>query len=96
MKVQIHALVFLITIIALVFVIPLAGHTSDTKDALNIKRISVDDARARVQTGEAILVCSYKDTKCKSMLLEGAMLLSEFEGKLSSFPIDQEIIFYCG
>jgi hypothetical protein len=56
----------------------------------------VDDARARVQAGKAILVCSYGDTKCKGVLLEGAMLRSEFEKKLPSLPMDQEIIFYCG
>ena len=66
-----------------------------TKDRTAIQRIGAEEARAKVQDGKAVLVCSYDDGKCKDILLEGAMLHSTFESKVSSFPKDQEIIFYC-
>ena len=72
-----------------------AGCTGVTKAGTVIKRIDPEEARAKVQAGKALLVCSYDDGKCKDMLLEGAMLLSTFESKVSSLSMDQEIIFYC-
>jgi len=41
------------------------------------------------------LVCSYDDERCKEILLEGAILKSEFESKLPSLSKTQPIIFYC-
>jgi hypothetical protein len=96
MKMKAYGLFVLFPVLALIFMSPLAGHTSGTKNASGIERISVEDARIRVQSGKALLVCSYGDDKCKGLLLEGGMLKSEFENKLSSLPKDQEIIFYCG
>jgi hypothetical protein len=61
-----------------------------------ITRISPKEARDKIQSGEAILVCSYEDLKCKDILLDGAILRSEFEGRLGELSKDQEIIFYCG
>jgi rhodanese-related sulfurtransferase len=61
-----------------------------------IERISAEDARRKVQGGEALLVCAYDDeAKCGSMKLEGALTLREFRGTLPSLPKDREIIFYC-
>lgn len=60
-----------------------------------IERISVIEARKMARTGDAILVCSYDDDRCKEMLLEGAILKSEFESRLPSLPKTQPIIFYC-
>jgi hypothetical protein len=60
-----------------------------------IERIDVAEARRMVKAGEAILVCSYDDDRCREMLFEGAMLKSEFESKLPSLPKTQTIIFYC-
>jgi hypothetical protein len=82
-------------IFALAFVLPPTGHASGTKGAGSIERISVEDARAKVKAGRALLVCSYSDDKCKGVLLEGAMLRSEFESRLASLSKDREIIFYC-
>ena len=96
MKIQLHGLLILFAIIALVLVSPISVLASGTKGAADIERISVEDARARVQAGEALFVCSYGDDKCKGKLLEGAMLRSEFENKLPSLTQGQEIIFYCG
>lgn len=60
-----------------------------------IERISVEESRAKSQSGEALLVCSYGDDSCKDMLIEGGILKSEFEKKLASLSKEQEIIFYC-
>jgi len=69
---------------------------SQAKIPLDIERIGPDETREKVQSGDALLVCSYNDDKCKPLLLEDAILRSEFEAKLPSLPKDQEIIFYCG
>jgi hypothetical protein len=60
-----------------------------------IERINVEDARIKTESGDALLVCSYEDETCKEILLEGAVLLSEFESRLPSLSKNQEIIFYC-
>jgi hypothetical protein len=60
------------------------------------KRISPGEARRKIQSGEAILVCAYEDEeKCKKMMLEDSMSLKEMESKLSSISREKEIIFYC-
>ena len=67
---------------------------SSTKAVAEMGRISPDEAMKNVKSGEALLVCAYDDGKCKTMLLEGALLRSEFESKLDALPKSQEIIFY--
>jgi hypothetical protein len=67
---------------------------SSTKAVAEISRISPDDAMKKVTSGEALLVCAYDDGKCKTILLEGALLRSELESKLDTLPKSQEIIFY--
>lgn len=60
------------------------------------ERISAEDARRNVQSGQALLVCAYEDeAKCGSMRLEGAITWAEFRGMMPSPPKDQEIILYC-
>ncbi len=59
-------------------------------------RISPEEARRKVTSGSALLVCAYEDDeKCKKLHLEGAIFLTELKPKLSALPKDQEIIFYC-
>ena len=65
-----------------------------SKCSAPIERIAPEEARKSVQAGKALLVCSYDDRKCETRLLEGALLRSEFEGRLSSLSEGQEIIFY--
>ena len=62
----------------------------------SIIRISPKETRAEVKSGKALLVCSYDDLRCKDLLLEGAILRSDFEKRLDELPRYQEIIFYCG
>jgi hypothetical protein len=68
---------------------------SSTKAVADMNRINPDEAREKVKSGEALLVCAYGDNKCKTILFEGALLRSEFESKLDTLPKAQEIIFYC-
>jgi len=59
-------------------------------------RISPQDAHRQVTSGHAILVCAYEDeTKCNTMMLQGAISLKEFESRLPNLKKDQPIIFYC-
>ncbi len=59
-------------------------------------RISPDEARRKVQSGAALLVCAYDDAQMfRSMHLEGAIPLSELQAGLPSLSKEQEIIFYC-
>ncbi|MDJ0780908.1 MAG: hypothetical protein QNJ22_03010 [Desulfosarcinaceae bacterium] len=67
---------------------------SSTKAVAETNRINPDEAMKKSEAGEALLVCSYADDKCKTMLFEGALLRSEFESKLATLPKTQEIIFY--
>lgn len=61
------------------------------------QRIKIEDARRKVQAGDASFVCAYDDEeKCKEMRLQGASTLGEFNSHLSGIPKDKEIIFYCG
>jgi hypothetical protein len=61
-----------------------------------IGRISVGEARGKVQSKAALLVCAYADeAKWKAAQLEGAIPLSNLEARAATLPKDQEMIFYC-
>ncbi len=58
-------------------------------------RIPPEEARKKVLSGEAMLVCAYEDEeKFKRSHLEGAVSLREFKDKAVSLSREQEIIFY--
>ena len=62
----------------------------------DIIRMSPDDAKQRVLSGSALLVCAYGDEqKFTRFHLEGAISLSELRSRLSSLSKETEIIFYC-
>ena len=62
----------------------------------DVERISVEDARRRVDAKRALLVCAYEDeAKCRMINLEGSISLTSFQSRLASLPKSQEIIFYC-
>jgi len=66
------------------------------RKTMDVPRIDPAEARRRVQSGQALLVCGYEDeTKCREMALEGAITLSELKRRLPSLPKSQELIFYC-
>ena len=61
-----------------------------------IDRISVGDARKKVQANQALLVCAYDDeAKCRAVNLDGSISLTSFQSKVASLPKSQEIIFFC-
>ena len=60
-----------------------------------IERVTVTEARDAVSQDAALLVCSYADSRCQSMLFQGAILRSELEARLSSLDKNQTLIFYC-
>ncbi len=60
------------------------------------QRISAQEVRRKVQSGEALLVCAYDDEeKFRSLHLEGAISFREFQSRLPSLSKGQEIVFYC-
>ncbi len=62
-----------------------------------IERISVADARRKVQAKQALLVCAYPDeAKFNAARLDGAISLASFESRVVTLPKSQELIFYCG
>lgn len=59
-------------------------------------RISPEEARQRMTSGSALLVCAYEDEeKCNRLLLEDSVSLTAFKSNLRGVPKDREIIFYC-
>ena len=63
----------------------------------DIPRISVAEARQKVQAHTALLVCAYDDdAKWQKMKLEGATPLPGLAARAATLPKNQEIIFYCG
>jgi hypothetical protein len=62
----------------------------------DIERVGVDEARRRVKSGEALLVCAYDDEeKCRRMGLEGAISLAGLRSRVPTLSKQQELIFYC-
>jgi hypothetical protein len=58
-------------------------------------RIPPEEAYLKVKSGEAILVCAYKDDEeYRRINLEGSISLSEFYSRLPQYSKDQEIILY--
>ena len=61
-----------------------------------VERISPPQARQRVESGNAMLVCGYdSDEKFRQYHLAGAISLEEFQSQAGSIPKNREIIFYC-
>ena len=59
-------------------------------------RIDVETAHRKVVDREALLVCAYEDEeRCKSIRLEGSILMRDLIEQLPWMPRDQELIFYC-
>ncbi len=59
------------------------------------ERISADQARKRVQSGKALLVCGYDDEqKCRGFNVENAITYKQFLSRLPNLPKNEEIIFF--
>jgi len=60
------------------------------------QRISPQEARKRMQSGGAMMVCAYDDAeKCRRFAIEGAVPYPDLMADLGSIPKSQELIFYC-
>lgn len=61
-----------------------------------VARISPQETKEKVTSGEALLVCAYaSDLKFTANHLEGAISLADFQARVTQLPRGQEIIFYC-
>ncbi len=61
-----------------------------------VRRVKPEEARRKVQSGEALFVCAYDSEElCGRMRLERAMTLGELTARLPGIGKEQEIIFYC-
>lgn len=61
-----------------------------------IPRVSPQEARKKVESEGALLVCAYdSEEKFNQMHLEGAMSLAEFSRSQENLSRDREVIFYC-
>ena len=61
-----------------------------------VPRISPREAHERAERRGALLVCAYTAEKCTGTHLAGAITLEEFEVRIPSLGMDQEIILFCG
>ncbi len=69
---------------------------SGRNDMNDTQRVSVEEARKKVQSDSALLVCAYdSDEKFQKMHLEGALSLGDFRTRVSTLSKEKEIIFYC-
>ena len=60
------------------------------------KDIDPTQAREKVRAGRATLVCAYDDeSKCKKVLLDGAISMSQLRRTLPERNKDEELILYC-
>jgi hypothetical protein len=61
-----------------------------------IARIEPQDAKARIDSGAALLVCAYdKPEKFRQNHLQGALSLDQLQGREASLAKESDIIFYC-
>jgi hypothetical protein len=59
-------------------------------------RIGPRDARSRVESGAALLVCAYDNPeKFRRNHLQGAIALEQLKGREAGLAKETEIIFYC-
>ena len=59
-------------------------------------RIAPRDAKNRIESGAALLVCAYDSPeKFRKNHLQGALSLDQLQGRESALAKETEIIFYC-
>ncbi len=75
-KPKIKKPIFILMMVFISVVLLACTRFQNTKD---VTRIGPQETRVAVANSEALLVCAYDDDACKDILLDGAMLRSEFE-----------------
>jgi hypothetical protein len=61
-----------------------------------VPRVTPEETYAKLQSGEALLVCAYdSDARFRQVHLEGAISMEEFQSLRPTLPRDREIVLYC-
>ena len=61
----------------------------------DIEGIDAQQAHAKAESNQALLVCAYEDeAKCRRLNLDGSISFASFKSWVNSLPKSQEIIFY--
>jgi hypothetical protein len=61
----------------------------------DIQRLDAQEARTKVKSNQALLVCAYEDeAKCRRFNLDGSISFASFKSRVNSLPKSQETIFY--
>jgi rhodanese-related sulfurtransferase len=61
----------------------------------DIERISAQQAHAKAEAKQALLICAYEDeAKCRMLNLDGSISFASFKSRVNSLSKSQEIIFY--
>ena len=59
-------------------------------------RVTPQEIREKVSSGEVLLVCAYEsEEKFVQYHLEGAISLPVFKAMIAGLPKTREIVFYC-
>lgn len=62
----------------------------------DVARVSATEIRARVKSGDALLVCAYvSDEKFRTYRLEDAVSFAQFQTMVPNLAKNKELIFYC-
>lgn len=69
---------------------------SSAPRAEQIPRLTPQEALAKVERNEALLVCPYEKAACTGTHLVGSIALESLESSLPKLTASQEIIFFCG
>ena len=69
---------------------------SYSKELASIPRVTPEEARSKLETGDALLVCGYEDDKkFRKVALEGAISFDDFQARLPDLSKAQDVVFYC-
>jgi hypothetical protein len=61
-----------------------------------VPRITPQEARPRILSGESLLVCAYEDdARFRALHLEGAIPYSTFAANHTGISKSRELVFYC-
>jgi hypothetical protein len=61
----------------------------------DIQRLDAQEARTKVKSNQALLVCAYEDeAKWRRFNLDGSISFASFKSRVNSLPKSQETIFY--
>lgn len=63
---------------------------------IEVPRITPQEVRPRILSGEALLICAYEDdAKFRALHLDGAIPFSTFAANHAGITKSRELVFYC-